>query len=147
MGHVSLGRNSKVTLINNGETAAQSTITSDEIDMAGFEGVLILVHMGTITSGAATTTFIRQDTATGLGSGATLTGSTHTIADTASDTVFLTDLYRPTEQFIDVRVTRATQNSVIQSIVAIQYNGRKPPVTHDASTVTADIYLAGPTEV
>ena len=146
MGHVSLGRNAKVTLINNGEVAGQGTITSDELDMTGFEGVLILVHMGTITGSAATTTYIRQDTATGLGSGATLAGSTHTIADTASDTIFLTDLYRPLEQFVDVQVTRATQNSVIQSIVAIQYNGRKPPVTHDASTVTAAIYLAGPSE-
>ena len=146
MGHVSLGRNAKVTLINTGESAAQSTITSDEIDMAGFEGVMFLVHMGTIDGSAATTTFVRQAEATGMGSAATLTGSTHTIADDEDDTIFLTDVYRPLEQFLDVRVTRATSNSVIQSIVAIQYNGRKPPVTHDASTVTAAIYLAGPGE-
>jgi len=146
MGHVSLGRNAKVTLINNGEVAGQSTITSDELDMAGYEGVLILVHMGTIDGSAVTTTYIRQDTATGMGSAATLTGSTHTIADSGDDSIYLTDLYRPLERFIDVQVTRTTQDSVIQSIVAIQYNNRKPPVTHDASTVSGAIYLAGPSE-
>ena len=146
MGHVSLGRNAKVTLINTGESAAQSTITSDEIDMAGFEGVMFLVHMGTIDGSAVTSTFVRQATATGMGSAATLTGSTHTIADTGDDSIYLTDVYRPLEQFLDVRVSRGTSNSVIQSIVAIQYNGRKPPVTHDASTVANDIYLAGPGE-
>ena len=143
---MNLGRNVKVTLVNNGETAGTGTITSDEVDMTGFEGVVFLVHMGAIDPSAVTTTYVRQDTVTGMGSGATLTGSTHTIADSDDDSVFLTDIYRPREQFLDVQVTRVTQDSVIQSIIAIQYGARKPPVTHDASTVTAAIYLAGPGE-
>ncbi len=144
--HTSLGRNSKVTLINNGETAAQSTITSTEVNMTGFEGCLFIIHMGTITSGAATTTYVRQDTVTGMGTGAQIAGTVHTIADDEDDTVWLIDVYRPREQFLDVQVTRTTQNSVIQSITAIQYGARKPPVTHDASTVTAANYVAGPAE-
>ncbi len=145
LGH-SLGRNCKVTLINTGEVAGYGdTITSDEIDMAGYEGCLFLVHMGTISGSAATTCYVNQAATTG-GSEARLEGTRITIAEGDDDEIQLMDVYRPEEQFLEVEVTRATANSVIQSIVAIQYGSRKPPVTHDSSTVANATYVAGPDE-
>ena len=143
---MNLGKNTKVTLVNNGETAGTGTITSDEIDMTGYEGCLFIVHMGTIVSGAATTCFVRQAIATGMSGGAELSGTIITILDSEDDTVFLMDVYRPAEQFLDVQVTRATQDATIQGITAIQYGPRKAPPTHDASTVSQTTTVAGPDE-
>ena len=144
---MNLGRNVKVTRIKIFEGTGQGTVTSDELDMTGFEGCVFLVAMGEIVSGAATTCYVRQDTVTGMGGGVQLTGTVITITDSDDDKILLMDVYRPKEQFLDVIVTRTVQNSEVDSITAIQYNGRKTPVTHDSSTVASETYVAGPTQV
>ena len=144
---MNLGRNVKVTRIKTFQSNATSTVTSDSVDMTGFEGCVFLVAMGEIITSAATTCYVRQDTATGMGGGVQLTGTVITIADSDDDKILLMDVYRPKEQFLDVKVTRTVQNSEVDSIIAIQYNGRKTPVTYDSSTVASATYVAGPTQV
>ncbi len=145
LGH-SLGRNCKVTNVKTFQSAAQSTVTSTRVDMAGYEGVMFIVSMGVIDGSATTTCYVRQDTATGMGGGAQIAGTVITIADDDDDYAFVMDVYRPEERYLDVQVTRTTSNSEVESIVAIQYGARKVPVTHDSSTVADATYVAGPAE-
>lgn len=112
--------------------AGTSAITSSALDMTGFDGALIIVPLGTIVSGSATSLKL-TDCATTGGSYADVAGTNQTIADTDDDKLVYIDIARPALPFIKVVVTRATQNSTIGGIVAIQYQKRSLPqagITH-----------------
>lgn len=110
--------------------AATTDIAGAECDMAGYDGVLMMVTFGTITGSAVTSIKAQQDTATGMASAADLEGTGQTIADTDDEETFYIDLYRPTERFVRLYVDRATQNAVVACAHYIQYRGRSAPSTH-----------------
>lgn len=132
---MNLGSNVKLTVVSNAVVAGTTNINCTEIDMLGYEGVLFIVQFGAITAGAATTIKAQQDTATGMGSAADLEGTAVTVADDDDDQAAWIDLYKPRERFVRCVITRATQNSVVESAIAIQYKGKKAPITHDATTI------------
>lgn len=110
--------------------AGATDINGSTLDMAGFDGVLMLCRMGTITAGAVTGIRAQQDTDSGMGTAADLAGSAQTIADTDDDKTFYIDLYRPAERYVRLVVDRATQNAVVASAEYIQYKGQKGAITH-----------------
>lgn len=121
----------KITIASNttAGAAAATAITTSAIDMAGFDGCVFIIPLGTIVSGAVTSAKVQQCDTTG-GSYADLTGTSVTILDTDDDKLKYIDVYRPQEQFLKCVVSRATQNATIGGILAIQYKGRHLPVTH-----------------
>lgn len=141
---MNLGRNVGIKRLKSFQSAAQTTVTSTEVDVSDYEGALFLVSMGEITSGAATTCYVRSAAATGMGSAAELDGTLLTIADDDDDLIQVMDVYRPLEPFLDVIVTRATQNSEVESISVLLYGPRKAPTTHDSGTVADMTVVAGP---
>ena len=106
--------------------AGAANINGTILDMAGWDGVLVIVHFGTITAGAATSIKMQQDTVVGFGGAADLAGTGQTILDTDDDKVFYIDLRRPLEQFVRLVVLRATQNSVVTAVY-LQYRSRNKP--------------------
>lgn len=108
--------------------AAATTITSSAVDTAGYDGVLFIVPLGTIVSGAATSIKVQQCDTTG-GSYADLTGTSQTIADTDDDKLVYVDVFQPKEQFLKLVVSRATQNATIGGIIALRYNAGMRPAT------------------
>lgn len=137
----------KVTQVKTTQAAGTTNIQSDAVDMSGFEGVVFVVSMGAITSGAATSANLQQSSTAALGATeADLEGSAITIADDDDNQCLVLDVYRPTKRYVNAIVLRATQNSVINSIVAFQYGAELTPTTNDASTVIGRLTLISPDE-
>lgn len=132
----------KVIRVMNGVVAGTSTQTSSAIDTAGYEGVKIYTALGAITSGSATTVKVQQSSDDGADSYADLTGSSIAFADTDDNKVSVHDIYRPQERYLKVVVTRATQNAVIDGIVAVLYGGRKQPTTDDTSVTSREVWVS-----
>lgn len=110
--------------------AGTADVTSDTIDTQGYQGIMFIVPMGAIVSGAVTSIKVQQGTASNMSDAADLAGSAQTIADTADDTTFYTDIYRPTERYVRLIVDRGTQNATVGGIIALLYEPRVAPVTH-----------------
>lgn len=110
--------------------AGTSDINGSILDMQGFEGVLVIVRMGAITSGAVTSIKMQQDTDSAGGTMADLTGTAQTVGDTDDDETFYIDLYKPAERYVRLVVDRGTQNAVVASAEYIQYGAHLAPTTH-----------------
>lgn len=141
-----IGKTLKFIRVENGAVAGTSDLTSDYVDTQGYDGVLFLTSFGTITSGAVTSVKARQDTASNGATAEDLAGSAVTVADDDSNQVVVHDIYRPRERYVAIVVDRATQNAVLDGIVAILYHGTKAPVTNDATTIVALKTLISPAE-
>ncbi len=96
--------------------------------MAGYDGALFLVPLGTIVSGAVTSIKVQQSSDDGaVDTYDDLTGSSQTIADTDDDKLVYVDVLRPGKQYLKLVVSRATQNATIGGIQVIQYQKRSKP--------------------
>lgn len=118
--------------------AGAADITSDEVDMSGFDAVRFIQGFGAITSGAATSMKAQQDTVTGMATAADIAGSSITIADTHDNKIAIIDIIRPLERFVRVKTLRATQNSVIDFLIAELYRANSEPVTQDSTVLSAE---------
>lgn len=130
---MNLSTDAKVTVLSNAVAAGQTDVEASSVNMEGFDAVQFIIVFGAITSGAATT--VKAQQSTDDASFADLLGTGQTVADTDDNKAFIIDIERPREQYVRPVVTRATQDSVVESIIAIQYKAAKKPVTHDSSTV------------
>lgn len=140
--------NKVVTSVNHAPIAAgTSNVTDCEVvDTAGYEGVRFLVGFGAITSGAVTSVKAQQaaaqTSATALTSGADLAGTGITVADTDDNKIVILDVYRPQERYVQLHILRATQNAVVDFVVAELYGARKLPVTQDTDVATLEIHAS-----
>lgn len=143
--------NKVVTSINHAPIAAGSSDVTDceVVDMAGYEGARFIVQFGAITSGAATSLKVQQAAAqtssTALTSGADLEGSSITVGDTDDSKLFIIDVYKPRERYLQLHILRATQNAVVDAVLVEQYGAKKLPVTQNADVDTVEIH-ASPAE-
>jgi len=129
----------KYTLHHGAEAAAQTTITpASGIDMAGYETCIFLVHFGTITAGAATSIEVHTSSDDGaVDTYTALLGSGVTVADTQDDSIVTVEIKKPLERYLKCIVNRATQDSVVGNIIAIQGGARKEPVSN-----TGEVHLS-----
>jgi predicted secreted protein len=108
--------------------AGTSTITSTALDMAGFDGALFIIRLG--TPAADNSVKITQCDTTG-GSYADLTGTK--VGDHATDTPLIVDIKRPREQFLKYVVTRTTSTTIDVALI-IQYKSRNRGITQPTNT-------------
>ena len=123
--------------VENYTAAGTSAITSDEVDTANCESVTFLVKFGAIESGAVTSVKVQQFPTTGGSGAADLEGSGVTVLDTDDNKVVAIEIVKPRERYLYCYVSRATQNSTVEWIVAIKNFVRKSPTGDGASIVTA----------
>jgi hypothetical protein len=114
--------------------AGTTAITGSTIDSANAEGVLFLVRMGAITSGAVTSLKVQHSDTTTSGDFVDVAGTAQTIADTADDQTFVVDINKPAKRYVRVIVSRATQNAVVASAEALVYGLRSLPFSQPAGT-------------
>lgn len=112
--------------------AGTSVINGAIVDMANFSGVLIVVPFGTITAGAVTSIKAQQGNDPALADAADLAGTGQTIADTDDDKTFYIDIKNPTDRYVRLVVSRATQNAVVGGATYLLYGPSWAPVTHGA---------------
>jgi hypothetical protein len=111
-----------------------TTITGSALDMAGYDGALFIIRLGS----PATNNNIRvQQCDTTGGTYADLTGTL--VGNHATDSPLVVDVYRPLEQFLKYQVTRGT-TTTIDIVTVIQYNSRNRPVTQPSGTQTEKFY-------
>ena len=115
-------------------TAETTDITSSSVDMSKYEEVVFVCTLGAITSGAVTSLKVQQSADDS--SFADLEGTGMTIADSDDNTTIATDLIRPTDRYVRVVIDRATQNAVVQDVVAFQCRPRTKAVTQTITTET-----------
>jgi hypothetical protein len=105
-----------------------STITGSALDMAGFDGALFIVRLGS----PATNNNLRiQQCDTTGGSYADLAGTL--VGNHATDNPLIVDIKRPIEQFLKYQITRGT-TSTIDNVTIIQYKSRTKPKTQPSGT-------------
>jgi len=121
-----LTENVKLTKVSDYASANTTDVTSAEVDMAGWDGVVFITSYA--TAAANNLMHAEQDTATGMGSAADLEGSEVDLSG-ASDEDQWIDLFQPRERFVRVVAQRGT-SAALESIWAIQYRGRNVPVTN-----------------
>lgn len=122
---------------------------SDRIDTADCDGVLFIAAVtDSVATGVATLTIEQNaaDSDTGMtalaGAVATATCATN---DDLNGRLFVIDVYRPGERYIQAVRTSATANIAYGTVVAIKYGVRKAPVTQGA-TVLASASVTSPAE-
>lgn len=100
-----------------------------ELDMSGWDGVLMILTNATLASSAAGDLHAEGTATSGTYSSADLLGTKIAIADDDDDQVMCLDIYRPLLRYIRGVVTKNGSNAQAESLMYIQYTGRKLPVS------------------
>ena len=133
----------KITVVGAASAAGVTTINSSPVDMAGYDGVVFLTTFGAIVATGVQSLKAQEDTVVGMGGAADLTGSGITVADDDDGQSFWLDIRRPRERFVRCVVLRATANSTVGEIYAIQYRARtRPQVNNVANVMTGEKWEA-----
>ena len=132
---------------SNAVAAGATTITpSSGIDMNAFSRCTFLVEWGTIVSGGVQSIEIHQSSDDGVADSYTaLTGTNVSVADDDDNKVTIVEILNPRERYVKCIVNRATQNSTVDSILAIQSEPKTPGAVDD-STVSGTEAHASPAE-
>lgn len=140
-----LGTQVKVTVLSGPVAAGQTTIQTAGVDMQGFESVMFIVFYGAITAGGFAAARIASSSDNGVSDAfALVTGSNAAMGDeTYSDKVAVAELTNPRERYLRVHALRSVEDSVINSIIAIQFGARSLPTTHDASVGAYSLVVGG----
>lgn len=143
-----LDGNVKVTRVMNAVAAGTTVQNSAVVDMQNFESVKFIATFGALTANQVTSIKAQQDTVLAFNDdpqdlAGTLVGP---LADADGNKALTLEIVRPRERFVRCVVNRATANAVIDGVIAIQYGGKKMPLSHDATTVKASKTVAGPAE-
>ena len=135
-----LSKNIKLILAKAAQTAATSEVTSDVIDMQGFEGVLFVTRFGTAADG----NFIKvqQGNESNLSDAADLKGTKVVSGADPSNEVCAVDIYKPTKRYVRLHATRGA-SSTLGDVYAIQYQARKmPPVSALSGTLVIETHVS-----
>ena len=98
------------------------------LDMQGWDGVLMILTNATLAGSAAGDIHAESGAESDMSDAADLAGTKIAIADDDDDHVFCIDLYRPRERYVRGVITKNGANAQAESMMYIQYRGRKLPV-------------------
>jgi len=136
---MNLSKNVKVTLVQAPLADGQTDPDSSAVDMQGFEGVMFVGIVGTVTgSGTAS---LKAAQSSDNSNFSDLSGVVATGAAGGSDKFLVLDVYKPLERYVRTTLTRAVANSIYGGTIAIQYGAHKRPTVHDAATLAAAAIL------
>jgi hypothetical protein len=136
---MNLSKNVKVTLVQAPLADGQTDPDSAAVDMQGFEGVLFIGIVGTVT-GAGKAALKAAQSSDNLNFN-DLSGVVAAGAAGGSDKFLVLDVYRPLERYVRTTLTRSDANSIYGGTIAIQYGAHKRPTAHDAATLAAAAVL------
>lgn len=128
--------------VTNG-AAGTSDINGVGLDMSGFEGVLVAVRMGAITSGAVTSVKLQESSDDGsTDTYSDMEGTAQTVADTDDEDLFVIGYHKPRKRYLRLVVDRGTQNAVVSDATYYQYGARTLPVASHGSDVHAESHVS-----
>lgn len=143
---MNLSRAVKTIRVSDSAAAAQTAVTSDAVDMRGFQACQFVVALGDITATGTVSAKVQQSSDDGATDAySDLTGATAAATDADSDGLLVIDVSHPEKRYLKCVLTRATANSVVDGIIAQQYLPQREPITDDASVV-ASTFVHAPAE-
>jgi hypothetical protein len=132
----------------NAVAAGTSTQNGTGIDMRGYDGVLFIAGVGTLTATQTTSLKAQQsDDDGGTDTYDDLAGSSSgNLADGDSNKLLVLDIYRPQKRYVRPVVVRGTANAVIDFVLAIPYRGQVMPALLHSTVAKAFKVLSSPAE-
>lgn len=130
----------KVTVVEAAAAAAQTALTSDVLDMAGFDGVMFVALTGDVTSTSVLTLNAYGNSANSTSSPTPVLQGAATFTAGASDAdskALIVDVFDPALQYAFATLTRTTADAVIGGIIAIQYKAEYRPTSQSASVIAS----------
>lgn len=135
-----LSKNVKIVLAKPAQSAATSAVTSDAIDMKGFEGVIFVTRFG--TAAADNSIKVQQDSDSAFGTAADLEGTAIVSGADPSNEVCAIDIYKPMKRYLRLHATRGT-SSTLGDVYAILYQAKKmPTVSELAGTLAIETHVS-----
>jgi len=140
MGQPYLTSKTKLIRVSNAVAVGTTTITSETVDTAGWEGVRYFVAFGAITDGTPQIK-VRQGQQSNMSDGADLAGTLVAGAITDDNKLLMVEVFRPAERYSDCQVVRGgATGAVIDGIFAELYGPRKRPATQDADVAAFEVH-------
>jgi hypothetical protein len=128
--------------VNVAAGVATTDVTSDIVDMAGFDGVLFLVLWGTITDGTPLVR-VQSGAAANMSDAADLAGTSVVAAITDDNKLSIVDVVSISERYVRCVVTRGgATGAVVDGILAIKYRAKNEPVTQTADVAAIERHVA-----
>lgn len=136
--------NVEFVVVEAAAAAGQTKLTTDTIDMAGWTGVVFIVHLGDVSDGSVLglTAEHSDDDDSGfadLGGALSFTAG----ASDADNKLLILDIVRPEKRYVRASLTRTTANAAVNGITAIKYEGPHVPIVQ-GDTVLASAVLPNP---
>ena len=135
-------RKDKIIRVKGAVAAGQTAINSDPVDMDEAESVEFVVLWGAITAAGVQSVKAQQDTVVGMGGAADLLGTSISVGAGDDGLVTRLEIIKPEERFVRCVVSRATQDSVVDGILAILRYPRVTPITQDATVQGAESHVS-----
>lgn len=138
-------RDLKLTRVANAAAAGITEVDTSILDMAGFEGVMFVCLLNTVTAGSVVTVTAQQNTANQTGGMAPIANASASVTDVggaSSNQAIVLDVFRPLQEFVRAAVTRTTANAALDGVIAIQYAAHRKPTVQDASVI-ASVFAIG----
>lgn len=110
------------------------------LDMAGWDGVLVVAQFGTIATGGTNSIKMQSGAVNTLSDAADLAGTKITVADDDDGKVKYIDLYQPRERYVRVYVDKDTSNACAETVTYIQYKGLIQPVAAHGTGVAGEAH-------
>jgi hypothetical protein len=134
----------KVVKVHNGAGAGTSAQTSTHVDMTGFDGVMFIADLGTVTDNCVLTLKAQDGAKSDNTDQADISGATTAAftAATSSNTAIVLDVVEPQKQYVRAVLGRTTQNAVLNTIIAILYRAKSKPTAVDASVIASIVFEA-----
>lgn len=133
-----LMRDVKLTKVAAGAVSAGTDVTSDILDMSGYDGVVFFATIATVNAGNYIK--VQQDTDAAGGTMADLTG-TKVVGTTNANTVCV-DVYRPQERYVRAIIIRGGTNTVTGDIYALQYRNTRGPLSAQGATIDIEYHVS-----
>lgn len=141
-------RDSKVLVVEAAAAAAQTLLTTDVVDMQGFDSVVFIVLLGDVTdtSALALTAYTNDTNDTNSPTELALPVSFTAGASDADNKLLILELHKPRDRYVYATLARGTANAVVNGILAVLTNARERPVAQDA-VVIASRFINDPAPV
>lgn len=121
-------------------SAGVTDVESDVVDMAGYRRATFIIGFGAVVTGSVSSVKVQQGAQSNLSDAADLLGTSQTVADSADNTLFVTQITNPIERYVRLKTLRATQNATINFLIAILEGARSRPVTSHASVSGREVH-------
>lgn len=136
--------NNRLAVVEAAAAAAQTALTSDTVDMLGFQECTFAALLGDVSSGSVLTLTVHHSDESGANFAATTCAATFTAgASDADSKVLAVNIVKPTKRYLRGVLTRTTADAVVGGIISIQSQPRDLPVTQDATVISSETE-AGP---